>query len=331
MRRRLFNNITSQPEMMGGGQVADIVLVNKTTNNRFFVNYTNLNKYPLSKYTPIGVVAVPSSHDYYKNGCAGVIALNYLDIDESKNFQSVEGYKFENHHCYDFEIDDYFYIYKDFAVPVNGTVNSQTTSTVSPGVGDINPPYIHIPLAGEGTVPSIFNNDYKYLKSSSDYCIAPPYNVDGSKRESFGDSEMYEYKRVVYNNSLYPNSKQICQEYYDWYEKEGEDSYYEAGWMYWICSKYKTVGTNEKEWYVPNIGELIYFVSNRISIRNALYAIRDVYNIDIVDSVDTNNLLSCNICWNPYVDIWYVNNETISFFISMAGDINGYVRPFIQI
>lgn len=85
MRRRTFleNGTINISDVTGG----DICLYDKEKLNKIFVSYENLDSsvYPSTRFVPIGVVVVPSSHNRYgKNECA-VVSLKYMITTDPNN------------------------------------------------------------------------------------------------------------------------------------------------------------------------------------------------------------------------------------------------------
>ena len=62
-----------------GAEVGDIWIYDSETEEKFFVKLSELEDYTDSRYIPIGVCCIPSSHDVYGNGSAGVVSLKYMD------------------------------------------------------------------------------------------------------------------------------------------------------------------------------------------------------------------------------------------------------------
>lgn len=64
--------------------MADIALYDSTTDSIITVRGYNYNAvtYPINRYTPIGIVVVPKSHD--DNGKAHIMSLNYMRYDTPK-------------------------------------------------------------------------------------------------------------------------------------------------------------------------------------------------------------------------------------------------------
>lgn len=61
-------------------QVGDIILADNNTEELTYCNADNLEQYRHT-HTPIGIVVIPTSHDVYGTGEAGVISFDYMDYE----------------------------------------------------------------------------------------------------------------------------------------------------------------------------------------------------------------------------------------------------------
>ena len=74
--------------------VGDYAFYDKTADKIIIIDQTkwSVDKYPSSKYTPIGVVVVPGSHNVYGDGSCGVMSLKPMNCDTPSTGGTSEQY-----------------------------------------------------------------------------------------------------------------------------------------------------------------------------------------------------------------------------------------------
>ena len=95
MRRRTFLTLGNQEISISEAIAGDICLYNKTTDKLVIVKSSkfSVSKYPSDKYSPIGVVVIPGSHDVYGDGSCAVMSLKEMNCNTpdtgSTSYQSI--------------------------------------------------------------------------------------------------------------------------------------------------------------------------------------------------------------------------------------------------
>ena len=83
MRRRTFLTLGNQGISASEAIAGDICLYNKTTDKLLIVESSKFtaSEYPSSKYSPVGVVVIPGSHDVYGDGSCAVMSLKEMNYE----------------------------------------------------------------------------------------------------------------------------------------------------------------------------------------------------------------------------------------------------------
>lgn len=83
-RRLLMSQAVQSPPVTTDNYVAgDIAFYDSTDDKIVLVHNEDINTdtYPTDRYTPIGVVVIPNSHDVYGDGSCGVMSLKAMSCD----------------------------------------------------------------------------------------------------------------------------------------------------------------------------------------------------------------------------------------------------------
>lgn len=213
----------------------------------------NITLLDTERYTPTGVIAIPSSHDVYGTGEAGVVALMSASLTTPDTGQITYDQIYWGHAIFHKELTDYDNVVytKDKAEEDSGVALGIVSSSRLPS--DM---FSKIPCA---TDPSTFYNDMAmqgcpspYLKDGSRnpvyYMTEPPSSVDNALSDFSGRS-----------NTEFLCSQAISQP--DWKTAAVIDHQYEEGYYpaACVCWRYHTAGTSHGSWYLPAMGELGYF------------------------------------------------------------------------
>lgn len=97
-RRSLFTqgsrDLPSDSISPADSVAGDYAFYDKTADKIIIIDQTkwSIDKYPSSKYTPIGVVVVPGSHNVYGDGSCGVMSLKPMNCDTPSTGGTSEQY-----------------------------------------------------------------------------------------------------------------------------------------------------------------------------------------------------------------------------------------------
>lgn len=215
--------------------------------------------------TPIGIVAIPSSHNVYGDGSCCIIGLDRQSCIAGANIE-----------------------YFDTLYPNVGYI-SDIDRLVDHFVG--HDYYTYIPT-DSNTVEGILSLDgiRKYKYDYSRRLGSSPYNSDGSKNSLY-------YSTSNSNATGDINGKANTELLASFPEQDGYNT--EAAQY---CYSYSTVGTSEKEWFLPSIGELGHLLANYQAITNGITKINEVYQKNINIFPDYTTFVSSTQC--DYDNFW---------------------------
>lgn len=321
----------------GKWNVGDVVLWDKASKKMIVVNIENVDRFSKHVYSPVGVVVIPQSHNVYGDNSAGVISLHWMSFTSPEN-----GTYFPNSMVFGYSGINYSnYFSKRTSYPTLGSTSSNPKdnyyTTISNGYG------IMIPSDNFNNTQYPLNkslyydnhNDSYYLNYGTIYWGISPFNEDGSKNEDFsrssGTLNFFDGKELsekwlsfAKNDDWKTGNLQILSKY----NSEVEGIYLPV----MCCWRYHTEGTNQGDWYLPSIEELIYFKTwenkiNQIIAKlfkyyfNCSYISTSIYN-EIYSStfgqyVSGKN--SINVCSIDFVaPLCSTNNNIIQYGILKA-------------
>lgn len=275
-----------------------------------------------TRYTPTGVIAIPSSHDVYGTKEAGVVALLSASLKTPDTGQTSNTIMAWGAFGTDYlELNDY----------------SQCNTITSDGTNDV------IGSAGRAYLPSDAFSGVGSLdgiaKYNSSTPFAPsPYNVDGSRNLDYYNTE------ISINNTLSDfagkyNTEFLCSKstkQSDWKSATSiinntSSSISDAAGYHpaaCCCWRYHTIGTNQGDWYLPAAGELGYVCARRKRINETITTLQSHLNISL-----------CQL--GTYYSYWSSSKHNYRYarYINFNTGDNGYsdrnnsssVRPFTRL
>lgn len=279
--------------------MADIALYDSTTDSIVTIHGYNYNEitYPTNRYTPIGIVVVPKSHD--DNGKAHIMSLNYMRFDTPKTGgnnqyiywglynQTIEGLE-----------------YKTYAPYINqkGTAEFGDTQEIK-GWCDVTLLYDCFPSDSFTALTNPFTkNQGYYYNNTSCYYYPSPYDKNMNKNPIFfTENPTSENTSCLINMDGKGETDKILAQLKT--NNSGDESWKQdetitnatgstSAPAAQCCWMYSTVGTNQGDWYLPTIGELAYACARRKAIDASITQINSVLG-------DENaKILSNNYFWS---------------------------------
>ena len=281
MRKRTSPQSSIVGEPIENANNADICFYNKETDNKVIVdaNEFTAEEYPLSSFTPIGIVVIPSSHT--NEGRPRIISLaNMSCITPNK------GSVYKQTMCFggrNFIIED---LSLNTKFPYIGNVIDNLTNDSQVRFSDENCYLSSDSDDFNYENPMNLKEHYYYrgLYLFKDYFnyMCSPYKEDDSKDERYFDTS--NTSNVLADFDGKGNTEKILS----------VDNSYSTDWQLYLnvsnkgynqyvhpaaecCYRFHTDGTNQGDWYLPSAGELGYVIARKHSIDNVIRKINKEY------------------------------------------------------
>lgn len=293
---------------------------------------SNLYNKDVNRYTPIGIVVIPASHNVYGTGECGVVALRYASTATPDEGTDNKGSIY-------WGSPDYSKT-NSKVVPYIGTMDGNISDNIE-GVYE----YGYLPVMSwnifkkfecphdkkasyYGTVPQL--GIYPY---ASDKCVPSPYLNDESRNPNYyttdSPSSIYNALSDFAGKS---NTEFFCSEATsqpNWKTDAAIENKYSAGYYPAACScwRYHTLGTNQGDWYLPAGGELGYIAVRHYWIAQSIKSLRSHFGMNL--SSISDSYWSSSESYGPYA--FYINvmkGYTGSTSKDRLNDT--YVRPFLR-
>lgn len=312
--------------------MADIALYDSTTDSIITVRGYNYNAatYPTSRYTPIGIVVVPKSHD--DNGKAHIMSLNYMRYDTPKTGgdhqnmywglynQNIEGLEFKKYAPY---------------INQDGTTRFGDTQTIN-GWHNIAPYSDVFPSDSFTTLINPFTKNQGYYYNTNYYYHPSPYDKNMNKNPIFFiENPMSGQPSCLINMDGKGETAKILSQLKtnigneDWKQGEtiinSDDSTNAPAAQ--CCWMYSTVGTKQGDWYLPTIGELAYAIARQKAINASITQINNVLGNTDAKTL-ANSVVWSSSCPSSSVALRFDFNCGLLDFDGRL--IDYYVRSFLK-
>lgn len=301
-------------------QLADVVAGDicafDGTNKRFFRFVDSGAKDDIKKYTPIGVVVIPTSHDVYGTGECGVMSLKTMSCVTPS-----EGGISDQLICWGPNDTDISTLPNLNQIPFGNTPDGILTS-MAPDA------YLPSDLFSYTNIQCTYDTDAYYY--SSPYAPSP-YLTDGSRNPGYYQTTAPSSSRNALadfdgkGNTQKIISQRGTKDYNSWKPTYNVGTDYPAASC---CDMFYTIGTNQGDWYLPACGELGYIMPPFKKINNAINNIRTAYDSSIGVELGINRS-------------WYSSTEADSYWARSISEDYGacqynklaglLVRAFLRI
>ena len=220
-------------------------------------------------YTPIGVVAIPASHDVYGDGTCGVISL----AEMSYNTPDVGSNEYQEIYWGGYGTDT--------SLPNYDKVNIVGGTTSSTG---------YLP-SDQFTGATSLDGVSKYGYTSNN---APsPFNADGSRNEAYYTTT-YSTANALSDFDGVGNTfvlTELATGQSDWktattITNNSGAGYYPAACCAW---RFHTAGTDQGQWYLPACGEFGYVINRISAINETINKVKSVYSSVVAVALRTSN------------------------------------------
>ena len=326
MRRRTFLTVSNEGIKASNAVACDICLCNKSNGKLLIVESAKFtaSEYPSDKYSPVGVVVIPGSHDVYGDGSCAVMSLKEMNLSTPDTGSTSRQYICWGQ--YGTDISNMTNYNKVCYVGSNGTV-SQTVQ----GVTD----YAYLPSDKFSNVQNPYDKDtYFYYNNSNNY-IPSPYNEDDTRNPAYYQtSSPSSSKNAMSNFNGKGNTTKlinIATSQSGWKTASTITNNSGSGYSPAACCcwRYHTDGTKQGDWYLPAMGELGYIMPKFNKINQAISTLTTAYGSTVGVQVDDNQYY-----WSSSeedeISARYV--RTFNCVVYYNNKSNGYyVRAFLRV
>lgn len=297
--------------------VGDYAFYDKTADKIIIIDQTkwSADKYPSSKYTPIGVVVVPGSHNVYGDGSCGVMSLKPM----SCNTPSTGGTSEQS---------------MSWGVPGNDislpNLSQVPTGNTSNGIPTGQASGAHLPSDKFSGTQCAHDTDAYYYRYTP--YIPSPYLTDGSRNPGYYQTSSPSSS----NNALADfdgigNTEKIIarrgtKDYNSWKPNRTTPADYPAASC---CDMFHTEGTSQGDWYLPACGELGYIMPPFNKINNVIDEMRTAYGSSVGVKLSTST---------HYQSSTEYSSDTARNVDTSVGDVtdsykssNLYVRAWLRV
>lgn len=254
----------------------DICFYDKTNDKLIIVrsNMWNIESFPSSKYTPIGVVVVPGIHNVYGDNSCGVMSLKSMNCDAPSTGGISEQFM--------------YWGVRDTNISGLPDLNQVSIGNTPNGIPTSSASFACLPSDKFSSTQCAHNMDVYY--DSSPY-IPSPYLTNGSRNAGYYQTASPSSS----NNALADfdgigNTKKIItqrgiKDYDSWTPNRTTEADYPAASC---CDMFHTDGTQQGDWYLPACGELGYIMPSFNKINEIIGNMRTAYGSSIGVELNSN-------------------------------------------
>ncbi len=283
----------------------------------------NTDDYPASRYTPIGIVVVPSSWDVYGDGTCGVLALsemNYSTPDAGSNTTHQTMYWGQ------YNVDTSLTNYNTCVV--TGTEASPTEEAS----GTASTAYLPSDAFSGTACPT--DSSAHYYNTGTSNAAPSPYLDDGGLNPVYVQTTD---PTTVYNCLSDFDGKgntetllELATSQSDWKTATTITDNSGSGYSPAACCcwRYSTKGTSQGDWYLPACGEMGCVIARRQAINDTISKLNSVYGTVGLELGSSNHYWSSSEYSSSYAR--YVNAS--NGYVGNHYKYNGtYVRAFARL
>ena len=267
--KKFINPIVKPSE----SSLCDICFYDKANDKLIIVkgDAWNIESFPADKYTPIGIVVVPGSHNVYGDGSCGVMSLKPMNCDTPSTGGTSEQYMYWGVYATNIsglrDLDQ---------VPTGNASNGIPTGSASSG-------YLPSDKFKFSGTQCAHDTD-AYYNSSSSFYIPSPYLTDGSRNPGYYQtSSPSSSSNALADFDGIGNTEKIImkrgtRDYDSWKPGRITQPDYPAASC---CDMFHTEGTQQGDWYLPACGELGYIIPPFTKINDAIGKMRTAYGSSV--------------------------------------------------
>jgi hypothetical protein len=257
--RFLTASKTSKVVSISESVAGDICFYDKLNDKIIVVTGKPLEEdYPLSDYTPIGIVAVPGTHKVYGENTCGIVGLTEMCA----------------------------------STPTIGSLNTTTLSWgPQADVGTLQNYNVVIVMNGS----SLATNGFGYLSKNGKYnatslLIPDPYDENMGRNPDYYNTSISAYNAMSDFKGKSNTDKIIelrgAKDYSTWIPTYNVANDYPAASC---CNMFYTDGTSQGDWYLPAAGEWGYVMSKWTKMQRSFNLLSKVYGNIVCPLLDNSS------------------------------------------
>lgn len=264
-RRRLFSNLNTQSLQAG-----DYYFYSVTLDSIIPVKKEewSIGLYPATEYMPIGVVAIPPSHNIYGNNKGAIVSIKSMDYSSPNEGSST------NRPMYigQYRVNSGLTQYTGFP-----TINNDSSGTITGfDTGHITLLACQY-MDSSSTKESCLHDTNSFYSYSPGFYLGPsPYLTSGMRNPKYYQTTSpSQSTNYLSDYSGYENTQRLIElatSQSEWQSSSTITNNMSSGYSpaACCCYKFRTAGTQGGEWYLPSMGELGYIIARAQVINDSI-------------------------------------------------------------
>lgn len=285
------------------------------------------NTFGVNRYEPIGVVAVPGTHNVYGDGSCGVISLKYMSISRPDGGSDSYATMYCGQHSNYLSGLSYF-----TTVPIGNTEDGLPTEERQTQYGCL--PIDNLEPANVGEQCLHDANSYYEIGAVDRKKSPSPYLTDGSRNPGYYQTSSPSSTSNSLSDFDGKGNSQILWDaataQSDWKTATAITNSTRTGYSPAACCcwRYHTSGTQQGDWYLPAMGELGYACVRRKIINESITELMSVYDDLSIAEVRQLEYISSSVCSDTAVNAIYFERGNMT---QVGRGEAAYVRAFLRV